>query len=340
VSWWSKDPSGHRSWRLAFAALILAATFAGCNRESSGSSAATSISSTSSTVPAATTTTSEPYVPTDSRFDLRKAPVPSVCGHRAGTLVDGYLPGIPEGEGSTRFVDEVPTLITDMDGDGTPEAFAYISCNRGGVGWPETLGVWGPGPRLLSFASLDHLSDAGTDLGEYYTDRYGGLAIASDGDGRVRTTWITGRDGDFGCCATYPMDVWFTYSHGKLRFDRYEAHDETATLRALIDALNTNVAHQLGALDVRSRRVRSLIADAARNGRRPYSTSTVCAGGANPGDNPPDVQGIVDHAPPEFARGCVFNDAASRPSYVYFDLDHDRASNDWKWIIVSVDFPD
>ncbi len=115
-----------------------------------------------------------------TKGDLLNAPVPSRCDHPAGTLVDGELPGIPESDGGTGL-DTDPSLITDLDGDGTEEAFAFINCSYGGVGTPDTLGVWGPGPTLLDYKALYELTDGGVDLGEYQGDRNGGVRIDKDG---------------------------------------------------------------------------------------------------------------------------------------------------------------
>lgn len=59
---------------------------------------------------------------------LRRAPVPSLCGHPAGRLVDGHLPGTPRGEGGVELSD---TSFGDLDGDGVVEGAALVSCSQG-----------------------------------------------------------------------------------------------------------------------------------------------------------------------------------------------------------------
>src|SRR5689334_19447305 len=59
---------------------------------------------------------------------MRRAPVPSLCGQRAGTLVNGHLPGTPPGEAG---VELRQTSFGDLDGDGQAEAVAVLSCTQG-----------------------------------------------------------------------------------------------------------------------------------------------------------------------------------------------------------------
>lgn len=278
-----------------------------------------------------------------SKGDLRNAPVPSVCGHPAGTLVDGKLPDVPEIEGGT-WLDTDPSLIADIDGDGIEEGFAFIGCSYGGVGTPDTLGVWGPGPRLLDFQSLYDLAHHGSNLGDYESDRSGGVRLAADGAGRLKTVWLANRDGDFACCPTYPMDVSFKFAKGKLIFDRFVANDERSTVKAIIEALNAGDVAKLRTIPTKTTDVSAELEDAAKNGARPFGASFVCAGGTDSVSGNPVKRQIYDHGPPpnspgsekDFGRGCTFTDAEGGANYIYLDWDSDEQFTRRSWVIRSV----
>jgi hypothetical protein len=59
---------------------------------------------------------------------LRSAPVPALCGHPAGTLVNGHLPGTPAGEAG---VELRQTAFGDLNADGVAEGVAVLSCAQG-----------------------------------------------------------------------------------------------------------------------------------------------------------------------------------------------------------------
>jgi hypothetical protein len=79
-----------------------------------------------------------------ANLDLSNAPVPSLCGHPAGNLVNGSLPLNPAPDGSD--VGHVTLRdvrgVGDIDGDGQPETAAAFGCNQGGIGWPEWIVVY------------------------------------------------------------------------------------------------------------------------------------------------------------------------------------------------------
>ena len=60
----------------------------------------------------------------------------------SGTLVGGHLPGIATNDGTVQLASQAfpsgaPYLLTDLNGDGAVDAAALVSCNRGGVPWPD-----------------------------------------------------------------------------------------------------------------------------------------------------------------------------------------------------------
>ena len=92
--------------------------------------------------------------------DLLSEPVPSMCGHPAGRLVNGSLPGIPDGAGDVAInMQGTPQpVFTDLNGDGITDAAVIGYCDQGGVGWPNWLLFYTGGHRLLAafdMAKLD-----------------------------------------------------------------------------------------------------------------------------------------------------------------------------------------
>ena len=100
--------------------------------------------------------------------ELASAPVPALCTHPAGNLVNGSLPGIPSNDGVVQLADEAFTsspgyLLTDLNGDGVTDAAAVIYCNLGGVSWPESIQFYthqagSPGLKRLGGISLETVS--------------------------------------------------------------------------------------------------------------------------------------------------------------------------------------
>lgn len=104
---------------------------------------------------------------------LLSAPVPAACTHPAGKLKNGELPGIPQGEGSMGLAwDAFNTSLEkflalgDLDGKGGADAAATLSCNAGGVPWPELVAFYAPGPKLLGSVDLGDIYLPGHTGGE------------------------------------------------------------------------------------------------------------------------------------------------------------------------------
>lgn len=95
--------------------------------------------------------------------DLLAAPVPSLCGHPEGVLEDGLLPGLESG---------VVWIFTNPSGaipagrvaygplDDGPDTGAAVAvyCDQGGVSWPESVVLYGPGPEYLGHVVLSDLA--------------------------------------------------------------------------------------------------------------------------------------------------------------------------------------
>lgn len=168
---------------------------------------------------------------------LLTAPVPSLCEHPAGTLVDGELPGIPEMDGGVSVdLDLRPPVIADLDGDATEEIVAVFDCNRGGVGWPSSLLLYGPGLTLLDEFKLEELVDNG--LPEYEGDRSGTRSLEVR-DGQLHVGWLAHRAGDTGAGPTLPVDLILDVQNGQFAIVDVTRRDETPILEAVIAAANS-----------------------------------------------------------------------------------------------------
>lgn len=83
---------------------------------------------------------------------MRAAPVPSLCQHPEGRLVDGSLPGLEPGMGGV-VLDDVQ--LQDLDDDGVDEAIATLTCSTGGNVGRSTVHVYRSGPTHVGLADLD-----------------------------------------------------------------------------------------------------------------------------------------------------------------------------------------
>lgn len=126
--------------------------------------------------------------PLDLR-ELESLAVPSVCGHPAGTLVGGRLPGITPGNGevalaSTLFPDRFTDLTTfgDLTGDGVADTVAVLKCSNFQGPGADVVVAYDSGARLLGSINLFDVTSR--PINQIYNVRVsGGQAIM-----RWRTT--------------------------------------------------------------------------------------------------------------------------------------------------------
>jgi hypothetical protein len=137
---------------------------------------------------------------------LQRAPVPALCQHDPGNLVGGQLPrqeGHPGNVGIALNYDTGAYKVAfgNLTG-GAGDAAMVIHCNAGGVGWPETVQLYTPGPQL-DIAGPTRLG--GIDLGDL---THGGSEIVTDlsiSDGVAHVTWMANGPNDGACCPTVKM---------------------------------------------------------------------------------------------------------------------------------------
>ena len=142
--------------------------------------------------------TSTPAVTLD---DLLSAPVPELCRHEAGNLVNGELPLQDPQHGFVAIAhksaaDDSPMVaFGDLTGDGVDDGAMVTACTAGGVGWPATVQLYTAGKTRLG----------GVDLGDV---THGGRESVTDitiSDGMAHVSWITTGPGEAECCGTVKM---------------------------------------------------------------------------------------------------------------------------------------
>ncbi|MEV0769490.1 hypothetical protein [Nocardia salmonicida] len=132
--------------------------------------------------------------------DLLSAPVPSLCRHEEGKLVNGILPLQNPREGFVAVAhrseteDDFFVAFGDLTGRGADDGAVVTSCSAGGVAWPATVQLYTAGPTRLG----------GVDLGELTHGRE--LVTELTISGRVlHVRWLTNGPNDAACCPSVKM---------------------------------------------------------------------------------------------------------------------------------------
>jgi hypothetical protein len=161
---------------------------------------------TSTTVSAATSVA--PRVAAVNLDDLLSAPVPKLCEHPPGDLVNGRLPVHDSHRGHVDVAkklapsDDYWVAFGDLTGDGVADGVLVTACSAGGVPWPATVQLYSAGPTRLGGVDLSDLTHGGSEI-------VTGLSIAG---GMVHVSWITQGPNEPACCGTVQMA-------GDLRWD-------------------------------------------------------------------------------------------------------------------------
>ncbi|MGQ0625245.1 MAG: esterase/lipase family protein [Sporichthyaceae bacterium] len=172
--------------------------------------------------------------PLDLR-ELESLAVPSICGHPAGSLVGGRLPGIAAGQGevvlaSTAFPDRFKDFTTfgDLTRDGVADTVVVLKCSGAeGVG-ADVVAAYDSGARLLGSINLADVTDRA--LNEVYRVRVAG--------GRALMQWRTTRDTDAFGAPSLDASATFTYSESEgLQPGFLRSFNETIPVADLIKAV-------------------------------------------------------------------------------------------------------
>jgi hypothetical protein len=135
--------------------------------------------------------------------DLLSAPVPALCQHDAGNLVNGQLPPQDSHRGEVMIAkrndepgNNYKVAFGNLTGGDNTDAAMVTDCNAGGVPWPETVQLYTAGPILLGGVNLGDL----THSREVVTD----LSIA---DGVTHVNWLANGPNDGECCPSIKMSA-------------------------------------------------------------------------------------------------------------------------------------
>lgn len=146
---------------------MLTLALAGCynNTDAASSPQPTASPTTAAPTTPAPATTAPGQTGGVTPTQLYSAPVPSLCHHPAGRLVNGALPGIPESQGFVALratLDKAHPDISsgDLNGDGKPDAAATFDCSGGGVSWPESVVLYDDQLRIIGSVNLGQYSSA------------------------------------------------------------------------------------------------------------------------------------------------------------------------------------
>jgi len=140
--------------------------------------------------------------------DLLSAPVPALCQHDPGNLVNGTLPPQDSHPGQVTIAKrtgqpDTPYKVAfgSLTAEDNIDAAMVTDCGAGGVPWSETVQLYTAGPTRLGGVDLGDI----THSREVVTD----LSIA---DGLVHVKWLANAPTDAECCPSIVMG-------GDLRWD-------------------------------------------------------------------------------------------------------------------------
>lgn len=147
---------------------------------------------------------------------LLMADVPSLCGHEAGSLVDGVLPGLDRSEGIVELKAHVamvdgtgrdPLTLVALNPDphvGELAAVAAVTCDQGGVEWPD---------QLVGYDADLHILGTVDAAGETGGQRDLVWNLAWDDENEAATfDWASQYPGEASCCGTMRLSGTIEYT--------------------------------------------------------------------------------------------------------------------------------
>ncbi len=132
-------------------------------------SSTTRITSTTTKPAPTTTTTSSPPTTTVTPTtapplqaptwdEIKGASIPGLCMHPPTTLVDGKDVTLGEYDGYLELLQTLPSgspgIITVSSNDAGPLTAVVVSCNAGGVGWPNSIAFFKPSGDFYGYHDL------------------------------------------------------------------------------------------------------------------------------------------------------------------------------------------
>jgi pimeloyl-ACP methyl ester carboxylesterase len=172
--------------------------------------------------------------------DLLSAPVPAVCRHKAGQLVNGVQPGIPVNHGGMQLAwlhggakaEAAFTALGDLNADGIGDAATLLDCNAGGVSWPQVIAFYSHGPTLLGWAYLTAFNLPGIQPQENAFARQ-----ITYHDGGVDIEWSTQDNGDPAAVSSLDYSATLRLSGRKIVASNLAGTTERQTVSTFLDDL-------------------------------------------------------------------------------------------------------
>lgn len=161
--------------------------------------------------------------------EMRNARVPSLCGHPAGRLRNGSLPGIAQGQGEVTFVRAV---FGELDGRRGRDAAVVMRCNAGGVGWPDQV--------LLYTANAKGKPTYRGTFDTFSVVKFGRESVRSIQlvARRVTVDAYAGEQWECMACGTVAVRATLKVSKGRLKVVSTSRYGAEEALRAFLAAAN------------------------------------------------------------------------------------------------------
>lgn len=164
-----------------------------------------------------------------TRFDPLNAEVPSLCDHPAGRLTAGSLPATQGGILVKKDLNQnVLAASDDPKSEAAVMSTLAISCNKGGVAWPDTIAAYDKEAQLVGFVTLDAVTHGGRES----------VLSISINDGLIEAVWTTQASGDPECCGTVTATSGFLLQNSVLVSTDLELESEEKHLRPLLEGIN------------------------------------------------------------------------------------------------------
>jgi hypothetical protein len=190
--------------------------------------------------------------------EVQSLPVPALCGHPAGKLVDGYLPGVDPGQGYVALAASLDPNRTkdyiaygDITHQGVSDTIVVLKCADANGPGADVVAAYDNEGNALGVISLDQITKQPRN--EIYK-----VNVTKE-EGRIE--WRTTRPTDAACCPTVDAYASFTYdpTTGGLKAGKLESYNETTPAGQLMEfarAGNTGKqAQALATSDILSRMI-------------------------------------------------------------------------------------
>jgi hypothetical protein len=170
--------------------------------------------------------------------EVQTLPVPALCGHPAGNLVGGYLPGIEPNQGYVALAASVDPNRTkdyvsygDINHDDVADTIVVLKCADANGPGADVVAAYDSQGNALGVISLDQITKQPRN--EIYK-----VGVSKE-QGQIE--WRTTRPTDAACCPTVDAYATFTFdpATGGLKAGTLQSYNETTPAGQLMDYART-----------------------------------------------------------------------------------------------------